>query len=103
MGHGPCRNTTCVIPVGEDAFPVSSWLFVGDVKWPDGNTEQRRQRVKLQSDFSKVISEGVEPARVHNVFLRLKEGAEEPSFPMELKGSADFFLFSSVSSKHNSH
>lgn len=76
---------------------------MGDVKWPDGNAEQRRQCVKLRSGFSKVISEGVEPAHVHNVFLRLKEGAREPSFPMELKGSADFFLFSSVSSKHNSH
>lgn len=50
-----------------------------------------------------MISEGVEPALAHNVFLRLKEGAREPSFPMELKGSADFFLFSSMSSKHNSH
>lgn len=84
-------------------FPVSSRLFVGDVKWPDGNVEQRRQRVKLRSGFSKVISEGVEPAHVHNVFLTLKEGARAPFFPMELKGSADFFLYSSVSSKHNSH
>lgn len=76
-------------------FPVSSWLFVGDVKWPDGNVMHWRQHVKLWSGFSIVISEGVEPAHVHNVFLRLEEGEGSCLclFPWSSKGVLTSFFF----------